>query len=224
MKLFTGWMMAAGLVLSAAAANAQIVVPHGTREPDYAVVSDFSGPYAAMPDEIPVPRYGLSLLPPEEIYAVVRESGFSPLGMPHLRGFVYSIAVIGRRGGDDGRLLIDARNGRIVRFMPAYRMGDNFNGDLTDSYGPRGPLPPLSAVRGPPRPPGNIPHVASRTPPMPAPPAAKPVAEPAQAQQSAAAQAKPAPAAATETTGSVPAKPAPQILPTQQMPQAQGLD
>ena len=65
------------------------------------------------------------LLPLTEVYAVLRENGFSPLGIPRLRGFVYTIAVIDR-GGEDGRLVIDARNGRIIRFMPAYGMGGNF--------------------------------------------------------------------------------------------------
>ena len=82
-----------------------------------------------MPPEAPAPRYGPQLLPPHaKVYTVVRESGFSPLGIPQQRGLVYTIAVIDR-GGDDGRLVIDARTGRIVRFMPAYRMGDNFDGD-----------------------------------------------------------------------------------------------
>ena len=66
------------------------------------------------------------LLPSTEVYTVLRENGFSPLGIPRLRGFVYTIAVIDR-GGEDGRLVIDARNGRIIRFVPAYRMGDNFD-------------------------------------------------------------------------------------------------
>ena len=69
--------------------------------------------------------YGPALLPPQEVYTVLRENGFSPLGVPQQRGFVYTIAVIDR-GGEDGRLVIDARNGRIVRFMPAYRMGAQF--------------------------------------------------------------------------------------------------
>lgn len=237
MKLFTGWVMSAGLVFSATLANAQVLAPHQAGGPHYAVVSDVGGPYAAMPDYAAVPRHGPSLLPPEEVYTVLRESGFSPLGIPQLRGFVYTIAVVDR-GGGDGRLAIDARNGRIIRFMPANRMGDNRNEDLTAGYGSVGPLPPVSTVRGPPRPPGYVPQVASRTPPaVPLPKAApqhadeakplaaKPAAEPAQ--QSAAVQAKPAEAPAapsTETTGSVPAKPAAQILPTQQMPKAQGLD
>jgi hypothetical protein len=53
----------------------------------------------------------------------------------------------GDRGGDDGRLVIDARTGRIIRFIPAYWMGDNFNEDLNAAYGPIRPLPPLTAMR-----------------------------------------------------------------------------
>ena len=56
---------------------------------------------------------------------MVRENGFSPLGIPQRRGLVYTIAVIDR-GGGDGRLIIDARTGRIIRFLPAYRHGQNF--------------------------------------------------------------------------------------------------
>ena len=93
---------------------------------------------------------------------MVRESGFSPSGMPQLRGLFYTIAVLDR-GGEDGRLVIDARDGRIVRFVPAYRTGGNFNTDVAVAYGPPG-LPPVSVVRGPPRPPALIPHLASRTP------------------------------------------------------------
>jgi hypothetical protein len=237
MKLFTGWVLSAGLVLTAAAANAQVLAPNPNGRPAYAVVSDFAGPYAAMPPDAPVPPrygYGPTLLPPQEVYSVVRDGGFSPLGAPQLRGFVYSIAVVDRRG-DDGRLVIDARNGRILRFMPAYRMGDNFRGDMT--YGPVGPAPAISPVAGAPRPPASIPHLASRSPssvPLPkaSPPrtdemtAAKPAVEPAQ--QSAAVQAKPAdtatapPAAAPAAVAAKPAAPA--ILPTQEMPKAQGLE
>ena len=238
MKLFTGWVVSAGLVLTAAAANAQVLVPYQIGRPGYAAVSDFEGPYAAMPPDAPVPRYGYgpSLLPPQEVYTVLRENGFSPLGAVQQRGFVYTIAVVDRRG-DDGRLVIDARTGRILRFMPAYRMGDNFNEDMSAAYGPPGPAP-ISPIRGGPRPPASIPHLASRTPtavPLPKasphadvkPLAAKPAAEPAP-QQAAAAQAKladtpsAAPAAVAPAVAAKPA--APPILPTQEMPKAQGLD
>jgi hypothetical protein len=243
MKLFTGWVLSAGLVLTAAAAHAQGVSPSGTGG-TYTAVSDIDGPYAAMPSEAPAPGYGYgpTLLPPREVYTVVRENGFSPLGIPRQRGLFYVISVIDR-GGDDGRLVIDARNGRIVRFMPAYRLGSNFNEDVPATYGPGRPLPPISNSERVPRPPASVPTVASRTPlvPMPkaSPPradgvkslAAKPALEkpaPEPAQQSAAVQIKPAdapPAPQAAAPATVEAKPAtPQIQPTQEMPKVQGLE
>jgi hypothetical protein len=217
MKLFMGWAVSAGLLFGAAAANAQLLTPYEIGGSRYQAVSDVGGPgpYAAMPPEAsPAPSYGPRLLPSAEVYTIVRESGFSPLGIPQQRGLVYTISVI-NAAGDDGRLVIDARSGRIVRFMPAYRMGDNFNDELNVAYGPVGPLPPVNSnTRRVPRPPLPVPHVASRSAvPLPkAPPVgAKPVAPPAQ--QSAQAPAVPAEA-----------KPSVQIMPTQEMPKAQGLD
>ena len=225
MKLFKGLIISAGLVMAAGAANAQAVSPYE------------AGRSAA------VPGYGPRLLPSQEVYTVLRDTGFSPLGIPRLRGYVYTIAVVDRRGGD-GRLMIDARDGRIVRFVPGGRMGDNFDGALATSDGPPGPVMDL---RSEPRPQRAVPKVASRTVvPVPKPrageaqlPAAQPLAaQPAPeppAQQSAAAPAKPAeprtvgqtaaaPAAAVPAAPApVEAKPAPQILPTQDMPNAQGL-
>jgi hypothetical protein len=240
MKLYTGWVMSAGLVFSATAANAQLPAPYQIGGSPYTVVSDVGGPYAAMPPEAPLPRYpgyGPRLLPPQEVYTVVRESGFSPLGIPQQRGLIYTISVIDR-GGDDGRLVIDARTGRILRFVRASRMGDNFNDDLTVTYGPVGPLPPppVGSVRGP-RPSASAPRVATRTPAVPLPKAAphtagapKPQATapvPAPAKQSAVVQAKPAdapiaPQAAAPAMVAPPPAVAPQ--PTQEMPKVQGLE
>src|SRR2546429_4768265 len=155
MKLFTGWVISAGLVVMAAAANAQILAPHETGRSPYTVVSDVEGPYAAMPPAIPAPRYGPTLLPPTEVYTILRESGFLPLGIPQQRGLVYTISVIDH-GGDDGRLVIDARNGRIIRFIPAYRIGDNFHQELAAIYGPVGPPTPISSGTGPARAPAPI--------------------------------------------------------------------
>jgi hypothetical protein len=226
MKLLMGWAVSAGLVFTAGLSNAQAPAPHEVGRPPATRVSDVGGPYAVMPPEAPPPGYGPRLLPPREVYTILRESGFSPLGMPQQRGLVYTISVIDR-GGDDGRLVIDARSGRIIRFMPAYRIGDDFNEDLNLGYGPVGPLPPPvnAQYRRAPRPPLPIPHVARRsaTPPPSAPPhAVRPEAPP---QQSAASQLKPAqgptaPAAAP----AVEAKPSVQIQPTQEMPKAQGLN
>jgi hypothetical protein len=221
MKLFMAWAVSAGLIFATAAANAQVLAPPGIGPATR--VSDVGSPYVAMPAQAPPPGYRPRLLPPLEVYTIVRESGFSPLGIPQQRGLIYTISVIDR-GGDDGRLVIDARSARIVRFIPASRMGDNFNGDLDLAYGPVGPLPSPtnSSYRRAPRPPLPIPHVASRSAaPLPkAPPhATRPEAAPAQA-----AAAKPAgPQASSPSTVGV-ANPSGQIMPTQQMPAAQGLD
>jgi hypothetical protein len=234
MKLFTG-SLAAGLVLLAGSAQAQ-----GPGR--YMAVSDFDAPYAVAPPAVPGPRYvpgpdygprpqyeyapGPSLLPSTEVYAVLRDNGFSPLGIPRLRGFVYTIAVIDR-GGEDGRLVIDARNGRIIRFLPSYRMGDNFYEDQSALRSPpAAPLPraraavpaPIQAnahVQPAPRPQKPASQVASRAVPM---PKASPLAirpAPAPVQQAAASPA---------TTAAIPAKPALQIAPTRDMPQVQGLE
>lgn len=221
MKLFTG-CLAASLVLFAAGAQAQRLAP-------YTPVSDLGGPYAAMPDAPGAPYgSGPRLLPPEEVYTVVRENGFSPLGIPRQRGFVYAIEVIDR-SGESGRLIVDARDGRIIRFRPGYRIGNNFNEDPAVAYGQPGPLPPSTPVRGEPRPPRSIPHVASRTVPVPkaSPLAARPEAQPEQQQQSAATQSKPAEAPAAPpavTTGQAPAKPVAEIAPTKDLPKVQGLE
>jgi hypothetical protein len=267
MKLFTGWVLAAGLVCAGSAADAQMLSP-------YSRVSDFGSPYseapygrpyseapyrggpyyAAPPQEAPPPvppRYGYgygpapapALLPAHEVYNIIREAGFSPLGIPQQRGYVYTIAVIDR-GGEDGRLVIDGRSGRIIRFTPAWQLGSNFGGAYNSVQGRPGPiLPEAVQVAGGPRPPASVPRVASRTVPVPKPSplaasaaaepakpaaqtAAKPAAEPS-SQQVAVAPAKSADAApaATATTGQAQAKPAaPSVLPTQDMPKAQGLD
>ncbi|MBB4369927.1 hypothetical protein GGD63_002720 [Bradyrhizobium sp. cir1] len=258
MKFFTGCVAAAALALAASTAQAQVPA-NGIVGGAVIAVSDFEGPYAPPEAAPPPPRYGYgygyeergpALLPSTEVYAVLRDNGFSPLGIPRLRGSVYTIAVIDRRG-DDGRLVIDARDGRIIRFMPAadaYGMAPPYEQPAVAPYGPQSALPPPTMIRsGPPRPPASIPHVARRTVPLPkatpqrgeapvaaakpvetAPQAQAPQAQPAQAQapqQTAAVQAKPAeatPQATAPTVGQ--AKPAPTIQPTQEMPAAQGLD
>ncbi|WP_291868396.1 hypothetical protein [Bradyrhizobium sp.] len=229
MKLFTGWVISAGLVMVVGAADAQVLAPYEASGSRYTVASDIGGPYAAMPPEARMPGYGPRLLPPHEVYTVLRDSGFSPLGIPRRRGLVYVISVIDRRG-DDGRLVIDARNGRILRFMPAYRTGDDFD-DAVTVYGPPSPS---GAFRGEPRPPGAVPRAASRTPVVPVPRprtgearqlAAQPAAEQPAQQSAAALPTKPAePQTAGQAAAPAAAKPAPQILPTQEMPKAQGLE
>jgi len=234
MKLFVGWVASAGVLFTAAAADAQTLVPY---RPGVAVVaSDLGGPYAAMPPEMG-PRY--ELLPPREIFAIARESGFAPLGALQQRGLVYTLAAIDQ-DGEDGRLVIDARSGRIIRFMPASRMGGRMGEEVVTSYGPVGAYRPDTAApppyvrddrRAPPSAalPNNVlPHVASRSPAVPLPKAAPPraVASPAKPVAPAPAVAvappvAPTPAAAAVQQAVVAPKPDPvRVIPLDAAPAA----
>jgi hypothetical protein len=248
MKFFTG-SLAAGLVLLAGSAQAQV-------PGRYMAASDVEAPYAVAPRVVPPPPYeagprygyGPSLLPSTEVYSVLRDNGFSPLGIPRLRGFVYTIAVLDR-DGSGGRLVIDARNGRIIRFMPRRWGGDNYYEEQSMLRGPLpGPVgspppqaqspqaqapqaqppqangPDQAAVR-----PSRPAQVASRAVPMPkaSPLAAKPApAAPPPVQQAAVPAPKSAEAQTTApaTNDAVAAKPAPSVAPTEDMPKAQGLE
>ncbi len=247
MKLLAGCVVSAGLVFASFSANAQMLAPHGAGPSPYQAVSDFEGPYGGMP---PAPAYGAAppppygappayappgaygyepaLMPPQEVYAVLRENGFLPLGIPHRQGYAYEIAAMDP-DGEDGHLLIDGRNGRIMRFMPASAWGRPHASELTGPYGAQAALPPPTSVRGL-RPPGLIPHVTSRdlsrrvagrAVPLPAPkPAQTATAQPRPQPQVSAAVSAPG---ATGTI--VDAKPPqPVIKPTQDMPPVQALE
>jgi hypothetical protein len=199
MRLSAGWAVAAILVVAATAAHAQ-----GPGRAQYQAASDFDGPYVGGPPPGPAPGYygappaygppaayapppGYGpppLLPVHEVYAVLRDNGFSPLGAPFQRGLTYVIAAIDR-GGEDGRLVIDARNGRIIRFTPAFR-GNGYYGDRSGyygerggyygdryapppPYGPPGGLPPMAPISGEARPIAPAPQIASRGVPLPHP-------------------------------------------------------
>ena len=257
MKLFTGyWALSLGLILAAATASAQTAPPQESGGA-YHAVSDFYGPYGAAPQELPpyaavpprgppyappprvppyaaVPSpeaYGPALLPPAEVYAILRGTGFRPLGVPRQRGMFYVI-MVSDRYGEDGRLVIDARTGQFVRFVPAYRTQDIY-GAYEAAPGPYAQA--FGDLRDPPRTPASIPKLASRAPVVPMPKPApsrsaedRPLAErPAQPpQQSAAVQAKPADTAAAQVAlPATEARPVtPPIRPTQPMPSVQGLE
>jgi hypothetical protein len=249
MKLLAAWAVVGsvlGSIVLVSGASAQTNAASGADQPRLTKVSDVDGPYTGAPPPPPAPPpaaygygpgygyppppygYGPPLMPPQEVYAVLRDNGFSPLGIPRQRGLTYVIAAMDR-GGEDGRLVIDARNGRIIRFVPASRWGaayDRMGYDMGPPPYPAGPMPPPMVIRGAPTPPAPIPRVASRAvsvPPAKPDVAAKPV-EPAQ--QSAEVKPAPqAPAPSSQPNVAVSeAKPAPQIMPTQKMPAAQGLE
>lgn len=213
------------------------------------------GPYGAGPSTvIPSSRYARSgpaarpMLPPGQVMSVLRSSGFSPLGPVTQRGWIYTIAALDR-GGEDGRLIIDARTGQIIRFIPAQAVDER----MMAVYGPPGPPPVAYAgyenrrgslldLRHAPRPPVSVPKAAARSGPkaasrnaQPAPTTGTATTTPpaiAPAQQAA------APVAATPSnTASAENKPAGtvgmagatapsqlKLWPTQAMPDAQTLE
>lgn len=169
-------------------------------------------------------------MPPYEVAAILRSTGFLPLGGPVRRGGFYVVAAVHPRG-EEGRVVMDAFTGRVVRFVPASDAPRTSRGDemVLVYQGPTFPPPdspravapppppaiaarpmgppPFTASRGVPRPPAPIPRVASR-PPAAAPVTPRPRPESAPPKP-ATAQAPPVPAP-VETK---PAAPSPQLLP-----------
>lgn len=105
------------------------------------------GPYAAIPSA----RYNRPavdarpVLPPVQIAVRLAANGYSLLGQIMQRGWTYTVATLDPNG-DDGRLIIDARTGRIMRFIPAMAVDERLNDRMAMVYGP--PIPPPAANAG----------------------------------------------------------------------------
>ena len=135
----------------------------------YAAVSDVGGPYAAMPPEAPAALWLRTHAAAADrgLYRAARQRFFA-VGIPQPARPVYTIAVIDR-GGGDGRLVIDARDGRIVRFVPARGIGAVRRRCEGALWRRRAHCRRRPSSRAAPRPPAPIPHVASRAVPVPKP-------------------------------------------------------
>ena len=199
------------------------------------------GPFAAIPPARIEPPIDGPSVPPVEVARMLRSTGYSLLGQINRRGWVYTVAVLNPRG-DDGRAVIDARTGAIIRFIPALAVNARLNDELGVIYGPPGPPPVVQDFSRTPRPPKPVPRIAKRdvapklADRMPAsaqpttssipvkPDETKPVA-PAD-QQTASTQTKPVEIPAEVKPAPQPdVKPfTPELLPTQQMPDVQTLD
>ncbi|CCD90524.1 conserved exported hypothetical protein [Bradyrhizobium sp. ORS 375] len=166
--------------------------------------------------------YAPAFLPVHEVYAILRDNGFSPLGAPRQRGNVYVVAVLDREG-EDGKLVVDARSGRIIRFVPALQWGEDYERMRFEP--PRGGLDRLPAptvIRADPRlVPPAAPRVANAMPaqlPKVPTPAARPMAP---APQTAALNPKPAEAAkpvAPKPAEIKPAEAKPDVKPVETKP------
>ena len=208
-SVFAGTVMAAGI--AAVPARAQVIQVVQARIVQVADVlrSDDGGydrgAYVGPPE--PIPMGDDIVLAPEEIPGILREQGFSQLGPIFRRGWVYTVAVL-NQNGDDGRLIVDARNGEPIRFIPAMRMDSRLRDELDRMYGPQGP-PPARFAREP-YDRGRSPRTASHDPAVPsprhAPPALKRAAK-AIAKSNSATNSKTNPKANPATAAVAPAKP-----------------
>jgi hypothetical protein len=129
-----------------------------------------------------------SALPPHEVMAIVRSSGLEPVGRPQRQGQTYGIRAV-NRSGQEVRVIVDARMGRILKVVPlppdaAAAPLDRPPGTVVpDGYGPNSrlgavPPPPLPygpAVTGPGAEPDGPPSSgATRSPKIGAAPAPRP--------------------------------------------------
>lgn len=200
------------------------------------------GPYAALPPERIAPMNEGFALPPPAVARMLHATGYTLLGQINRRGWVYTVSVINPRG-DDGRAIIDARTGAVIRFIPAMAVNARLDEQLGTLYGPLGPpvarditgaIPPKPAARVAKR--DTMPKLADRMPVS-----SQPTAPPVQPKTEAA---KPetakTTASASVTTGIAPASqpaeqqaapPAPsqparemKLWPTQAMPDVQTLE
>jgi hypothetical protein len=188
MKQGTTALVATALVLvGATAANAQALPPMSGPPVQYDTRAYYGGrvapppPYYA-PQDVAMPSY--------EVATILRSRGFLPLGGAVRRGGFYVVAAVHPRG-EEGRVVIDAYTGRVVRFVPAFESRPGRGDDMVLVYqGPNFPPPdvarpapssaarsvapppgglrsgpPPSTMRDAPRPPASVPQVASRSPP-----------------------------------------------------------
>jgi hypothetical protein len=239
-----GTIAAAG-VFASFAAHAQVVRIADEIRPDGGA---YRGSYNAMPGQ-PGPADGGEIMAPREVIGLLRADGYSPIGPAFRRGWIYTVAVI-NPDGDDGRLVVDARTGDPIRFIPAMRMDARMNEELDLMYGPPGPPPAAFAsdMRRAPRPPANIPRVAKPHPQTAAKPADAPAPKSASVEPKTAApapvtqssttaapdavkpEAKPAEAVTAQAAKPEAPKPAEskpaqvELKPTQDMPPVQPLD
>ena len=84
----------------------------------YAVLAalTLAAPAAAEPIR-PARSAAPGVLPPYEIVTIIRSTGLDPLGRPMRRGAIYALHAIGR-DGDEVRVLVNARSGKIVSVTP----------------------------------------------------------------------------------------------------------
>jgi hypothetical protein len=86
-----------------------------------AVLLGLSGaaPVAAEPIQL-AQRFAADVIPPYEVFTVIRSMGLRPLGRPHYRGRFYVVHAVDPRG-EEVRVVVDAYAARVVSVRPLDR-------------------------------------------------------------------------------------------------------
>lgn len=107
------------------------------------VVLEHSDAQAALVQPLGDPTW----VPPREVVRMLRSVGYDVLSRPRLRGPIFSVIVVSPRG-EDGRIFVDARDGRLLRFVAGYALTGRTEEEIGLAYNPPGP-PPVSQPRKP---------------------------------------------------------------------------
>jgi hypothetical protein len=119
----------------------------------FALVAPRWGLAQAVPPPYPGTIYpGDGALPPYEIVAIVSSTGLEPLGRPIRQGPAYAVRAVDA-AGEEVRVIVDARLGRIVKVVPLME--------------PRYAMPLMRPPFGrPPRPIAMVPNGGLEGPPL----------------------------------------------------------
>lgn len=90
--------------------------------------------------------FAADIVPPYEVFTIIRSMGLRPLGRPHFRGRSYVVHAMDRRG-EELRVVVDARAARVVSVTPIDRQAaTEYDGPPVYRRYDSGP-PPVSGPR-----------------------------------------------------------------------------
>ena len=144
-------MPMAALVITGSATAQVVAVDNGP----LIVIEHGNANAALLPPLDPAP-INPSWVPPREVMRMLRQTGYDVLSRPRLRGAIFSVVVVTPQG-EDGRIFVDARDGRLLRFVLGYALTGRTEEEVGIAYNPPTggplrkpqPLQPKTASRAP---------------------------------------------------------------------------
>lgn len=91
-----------------------------------AVALGLSGAATAEPIRL-AQTFAADIVPPYEVFTIIRSMGLRPLGRPHFRGRSYIVHAMDRRG-EELRVVVDARAARVVSVTPVDQPATEYDG------------------------------------------------------------------------------------------------